>query len=131
MGQFKDWNDVKNYAVQKLGGSELENGSVAFELPNPGDSSRDQYITVFGAGNGQWVKFITIVCSADQMSYEEALTYNLGRLAGFLALGNGLIWMVHAQSIETMDTDEFLGPLYILSKNADELEKKHAGGDVF
>ncbi len=121
------WTDIQQYARSqyKLQNDEENRFSLVFQFEN--GRTQKIFVSRFEAFEEDWIEFRSIVCRGNEMTPEAALRRNAKFYIGALALdSDGDYILIHNAPLATMDLmREFVLPLSVVAKKADDLERQH------
>ena len=126
------WEDVRRFLEEHYRVTEADDERLGVLLSF--DNQRRQHVTVyrFEAYDRQWLGFETRICRKELLEPEEACRLNVKMPVGHVALDSeGFYVARHTALLDTLDLDELLLPLHVVTSLADKLEEELTGRDVW
>jgi len=126
------WSDVGHFLAEHYHVVEDSDSKVAVLMEF--EDGRRQHITIypFEAVDRTWLGFETRICRQEFMPPQQACRLNSELAVGHLALDSeGYYIARHTVLLGTLDPEELLVPLHVLTTLADDMEERLTGRDLW
>jgi hypothetical protein len=129
------WDELKAYIHQNYKATDVSQRAIEMVFSTADGRSQMVFVTFLEAPNGDhWASIDSPIGREDLVNVSRALRMVedlvCGGLAHLLLRGEDVVTLRHAVPLQTLDADEFVQPLLMVTSAADAFEQDLTGYDA-